>query len=63
MLNIARSSDVIAILKGGRVPFILQKSEAGSGAFRLVAEYHVHYMMNDEKLSLPEVNENKFRDH
>ena len=59
--NMAQIGDVIAIIKGGRVPFILQKSVARTGAFRLVGGSYIHCMMNGEGLSLPGVVESKFR--
>lgn len=61
--NMAQIGDAIAILKGGRVPFILQESEARPGAFRLVGECYIHSMMNGEGLSLQGVVESKFRLH
>lgn len=61
--NMARIGDVIAILKGGRVPFILQESMARPGAFRLVGGCYIHCMMNGEGLSLQGVVESKFRLH
>jgi hypothetical protein len=61
--NVAQVGDVVAILKGGRVPFILQKSEARDGAFRLVGESYVHCLMNGGGLSLPGVVEKEFRIH
>ena len=59
--NMARIGDVVAIFKGGRVPFILQESAIRSGAFRLVGGCYVHCMMNGEGLSLQGVVESKFR--
>ena len=59
--NMAQIGDVVAILKGGRVPFILQESVARPGAFRLVGGCYIHCMMNGEGLSLPGVAERKFR--
>ena len=61
--NMARIGDVIAILKGGRVPFILQESVVRPGAFRLVGECYVHGLMNGEGLSLQGVVEREFRLH
>lgn len=61
--NMARIGDVVAILKGGRVPFIVQKSVARPGSFRLVGECYIHCMMNGEGLSLPGVVESDFRLH
>ncbi|KAF2823081.1 hypothetical protein CC86DRAFT_409849 [Ophiobolus disseminans] len=59
----ARVGDVVAIMKGGRVPFILRKSEGRDGAFRLVGEGYVHGLMNGEGLSLPSVVESIFTLH
>jgi hypothetical protein len=61
--NLAQAGDVIAIMKGGRVPFILQKSNTKSGTFRLVGECYVHGLMNGEGLSLPGVVETTFTLH
>ena len=61
--NMARIGDVIAILKGGQVPFILRESVARPGAFRLVGECYIHCMMNGEGLSLQGVVESNFRLH
>jgi hypothetical protein len=61
--NMARIGDVVAILKGGRVPFILQTSVARPRAFRLVGECYIHCMMNGEGLSLQGVVESEFRLH
>jgi len=61
--DLAQAGDVVAILKGGRVPFILQKSDARSGAFRLIGECYVHGLMNGEGLSLPDVEETTFSIH
>ncbi|KAI8711210.1 hypothetical protein NCS52_01496800 [Fusarium sp. LHS14.1] len=57
----ARKGDIVAILKGGRVPFILQKGEERPEAFRLAGECYVHGIMNGEGLSLYEVLEREFR--
>ena len=61
--SMARIGDVIAILKGGRVPFILQECAARPGAFRLVGGCYIHCMMNGEGLSLQGVVESNFRLH
>lgn len=61
--NMARIGDVISILKGGRVPFILQESLPRPGAFRLVGGCYIHGMMNGEGLSLQGVVERNFRLH
>lgn len=61
--KLARVGDVVSIMKGGRVPFVLQKSGVREGAFRLVGECYVHGIMNGEGLSLPDVGESTFRVH
>lgn len=61
--KLAELGDVVAIMKGGRVPFILKRSLTRPGAFRLVGECYIHGMMNGEALSLPEVVEGSFRLH
>ena len=61
--KLAELGDMVAIMKGGRVPFILQKSVTRPGAFRFVGECYVHGIMNGEALSLPEVVESTFRLH
>lgn len=59
----AEADDVVAILKGGHVPFILRESSTRPGAFRLVGECYIHGMMNGEALSLPQVTEEEFQLH
>jgi len=59
--KMAQVGNLVAIMKGGRVPFILQRSEEREGAFRLVGECYVHCLMNVEGLSLPRVAEGEFR--
>ncbi|KAF1996938.1 hypothetical protein P154DRAFT_607356 [Amniculicola lignicola CBS 123094] len=61
--NIASVGDVVVILKGGRVPFVLHASETRFGALRLVGECYIHSIMNGEGLLLPGVAESKFRLH
>ncbi|KAI3318140.1 hypothetical protein HD806DRAFT_549483 [Xylariaceae sp. AK1471] len=61
--NLAQIGDVIAILKGGSVPFILRKSVESLGAFRLVGDCYIHGIMHGEGLLLEEVVENEFRLH
>jgi hypothetical protein len=56
----AQIGDTVAVMKGGCVPFILQKSDSRSGRFRLVGECYVHDLMNGEGLSLPDVAETTF---
>jgi hypothetical protein len=61
--NMTKVGDVIAILKGGSVPFVLKRSEKRDGAFRLVGECYVHCLMNGEGLSLPGIREGEFLLH
>jgi hypothetical protein len=61
--TMAQVGNLVAILKGGRVPFVLQKSEERDGAFRLIGECYVHCLMNGEGLLLPGVAEREFRLH
>ena len=61
--NMARIGDAVAILKDGRVPFVLRESAARPGAFRLVRGCYVHCMMNGEGLALQGVVESEFRLH
>ena len=61
--TLAQAGDIIAVLKGGRVPFILKASDTRPGAFRLVGECYVHGLMNGEGLSLPDVEEATFALH
>jgi hypothetical protein len=59
--NMTETGDIVAILKGGRVPFIVRRSVARPGAFRLVGECYIHCMMNGEGLSLKSVVKSEFR--
>lgn len=61
--NMTKVGDVVAILKGGRVPFVLRRSGERDGAFRLVGECYVHCLMNGEGLSLPGIREGEFLLH
>jgi len=61
--NLAKVGDVITIMKGGRVPFVLRTRKERPEAFRLVGECYVHNMMNGEGLSLRGVVERGFRLH
>ncbi|KAF1839660.1 hypothetical protein BDW02DRAFT_486530, partial [Decorospora gaudefroyi] len=59
--NRTKAGDTIAIMKGGRVPFVLRKSDArATPTFRLVGECYVHDLMNGHGLSLPGVEETTF---
>jgi hypothetical protein len=60
--NMTETGDVVAILKGGRVPFVLRKSEKDE-AFRLVGECYIHCLMNGEGLGLPGIREREFLLH
>jgi hypothetical protein len=61
--KMTKVGDVVAILKGGRVPFVLRRSEERDGAFRLVGECYVHCLMNGEGLSLPGTRERELLLH
>jgi hypothetical protein len=59
----AEAGDVVVILKGAGVPFVLRKSSTRPGAFRLVGECYIHGMMNGEALSLPQIKEEELQLH
>ncbi len=61
--NLGKVGDVVAIMKGGAVPFLLQRSTTRNGAFRVVGECYVHGIMNGEGISLPDVVETRFTLH
>jgi hypothetical protein len=61
--NMTQTGDIIAIFKGGRVPFILQRSLQRPHAFRLVGDGYIHGIMQGEGLSLQGVVEREFRLH
>jgi hypothetical protein len=52
VLNMAQVGGVVTVLKGGRVPFTLKRSEERDGALRLVGECYVHCLMSGEGLGL-----------
>lgn len=58
--NMTKVGDVVAVLKGGRVPFVLRRSKERDEAFRLVGECYIHCLMNGEGLSLPGTKERDF---
>jgi len=45
----------VTIISGGRVPFLVRKSETVSGSHRLVGECYIHGIMNGEGLNLKDV--------
>jgi hypothetical protein len=59
--NRARVGDIIAVLKGGSVPFIFQKSVERPEAFRLVGECYIQRLMYGEAMVLEYVAEKEFR--
>jgi hypothetical protein len=61
--SLTQTGDVVAIMKGGCVPFVLQRSASRSSEFRLVGECYVHGLMNGEGLSLPDLAETVFALH
>ncbi|KAH7320889.1 heterokaryon incompatibility protein-domain-containing protein [Stachybotrys elegans] len=54
-----RQGDVIAVLFGGKTPFVLRKVEE-SGAWILLGECYVHGMMNGEALAREDATEETF---
>jgi hypothetical protein len=60
---LTQTGDVVAIMKGGCVPFVLQRSASRPGEYRLVGECYVHGLMNGEGLSLPDMAETVFTLH
>ncbi|KAH8819774.1 heterokaryon incompatibility protein-domain-containing protein [Xylogone sp. PMI_703] len=61
--NYTRVGDIIVVLKGGRVPFILRKSTERPKSFRLIGECYIHGIMHGESLSWPWVVKRKIRIH
>jgi hypothetical protein len=61
--NLTQVGDVVAILKGGSVPFILRESVERPGAFRLVGDGYIHGLMHGEGVLLQGVVETEFRLH
>ena len=55
--------DMIAIIGGGKVPFVFRKSETRSGAYRLVGEAYVHGVMKGEALYFGGVVKESVRVH
>jgi hypothetical protein len=55
--NLVKVGDVVAVFKGGLVPFILWESESWSRVFRLVGECYVHGIMHGEGMFLPGVED------
>jgi hypothetical protein len=55
--NLSQVDDVVAIMKGGCVPFVLRES---GEKWRLVGECYVHGIMKGEGLWLPGVKEDTF---
>lgn len=53
--------DVIAIFKGGNVPFILRKSKERPGLYRLIGECYIHGIMFGEGLTLQGVESSILR--
>jgi hypothetical protein len=47
--------DIVIIISGGRLPFLLRKSEMLLDSHRLVGEYYVHGIMDGEGLHLKDV--------
>lgn len=58
--GLSKVGDVVAIVKGGCVPFIVRESKDRLGKWRLVGECYVHGIMKGEGLWLPGVTEKTF---
>lgn len=43
-----QEGDVVAVLRGGKTPFLLREVNAGEGGWRLVGECYVHGLMDGE---------------
>jgi hypothetical protein len=61
--NLAKIGDIVAVMKGGCVPLLLQRSATRPGALRLVGECYIHGVMNGQGIWLPGVAEKTFRLH
>ncbi|EEU43645.1 uncharacterized protein NECHADRAFT_82646 [Fusarium vanettenii 77-13-4] len=48
----AKKGDVVFVIHGGVVPFLLRKEEAFRGSFSLVGECYIHGLMNNEAETL-----------
>ncbi|KAJ4290882.1 hypothetical protein N0V90_010078 [Kalmusia sp. IMI 367209] len=55
--------DVVAIMKGGCVPFLVRESEERQGRVRLIGECYVHGVMKGEGIWLPGVEKTTFELH
>jgi hypothetical protein len=55
--------DIVVVLKGGCVPFVMRKSATRPGQMRLVGECYIHGIMGGQSLWLPGVAEREFRLH
>ncbi|PKS08414.1 hypothetical protein jhhlp_005125 [Lomentospora prolificans] len=53
----ARKGDVVAVMYGSRVPFILRMAE--DGKYRLVGECYIHGLMAGEAITAPEMEGNE----
>lgn len=61
--NSAQAGDVVAIFKGGLVPFILRRSQERPGTFRPVGECYMHGIMHGEALAGTSLSHEEFRLH
>jgi hypothetical protein len=59
--DLAQVGDIVAIMKGGCVPFLLKRGETRPGAVRLVGECYIHGIMDGQGIWLPGVVERRFR--
>lgn len=44
----AREGDVVSVIEGGMVPFLLRKDKSSTGSFSLVGECYIHDLMDGE---------------
>lgn len=59
----AQVGDVVCILFGALVPFLIRPSEAKNGCYRLVGECYIHGIMNGEALKFGGVKEQDISIH
>jgi hypothetical protein len=57
----AQVGDIVCILFGGRVPFLVRQTEVKNGSYQLVGECYIHGIMNGEALKFEGVEEQDFR--
>ncbi len=43
-----KAGDVVCLLRGGDVPFVLRRLSSGNGCYQLIGEAYVHGIMQGE---------------